>query len=143
MSRDRHTRFGVALEGQHNFRCTIPTRSNVFRHEAGVVIRIVGDTSSKTKVTNFQFAVGVDQKIAGLQIAMNNTCGMDVQQTAQELVNKVLKVRIGQGLAGADDLVKIRLHELLHNISDNRNKRRKNTVVNLKHIVKVVTGGLD
>lgn len=32
-------RFGVLLEGKHNLRSTVPSRGDVFGHEAGVLVR--------------------------------------------------------------------------------------------------------
>lgn len=43
---DTRTCFGVALEAQHDLRCTIPAGRHVFRHEAGILIRIYGEATS-------------------------------------------------------------------------------------------------
>lgn len=68
----RHTGFGVILETKHDFGCTIPSCCNVLGHITGILVYVVGETSGETKVANLQFAVGVDQQVAWLQISMQD-----------------------------------------------------------------------
>ena len=107
------TRFRVGLEAQHNLRSTIPARSNVFGHIPCILIRVLGEASSETEIANLQFAVGIDQQIAWLQISMEHVGRVDVLQSTENLIDEGLEVRIGKWLSGANDSSQIAFHQLL------------------------------
>jgi hypothetical protein len=108
----RLTSFGVALEAQHNLRGTIPSRSNIFSHVSGILLRVYAEASSQTKVTNLELAVRVYKQVSGLKIAVEDIGGVDVLQTAQDLVDEGLEVGVCKGLARADDGCQVAFHEL-------------------------------
>lgn len=67
--------------------------------------RLVGvgrDASCQAKVADFELAVGIHQQIAWLQIAMEDIGGVDVLQTAKDLVDEGLEMSIGKGLTRSD-----------------------------------------
>lgn len=103
---------GVALEAQHNFWCTVPPRSHVFRHVSSVLLGVNGETTRETEIANLELAVGVDEEVTGLQVAVKDIGGVDVLETAEDLVDERLEVCVGQRLARSDDGGKIALHEL-------------------------------
>ena len=47
---------------------------------------------------------------------MQHRGGVDVLEAAQDLVDEVLEVVISQGLGGADDLVQVRIHQLIDDV---------------------------
>ena len=93
------TGFGVALEAEHNLRGAIPARGYVFSHEASVFVWIYREAAGETKVTDFELTVCVHEKIAGLEISMQDVGRVDIFQTAEDLIDERLEVRVGQGLA--------------------------------------------
>lgn len=105
------TSFGVALEAEHDFGSAVPTGSHVFCHVACVLFWVLGEASGETEVADLELAIGVDEKIAGFEISMKDIGGVNVFETAENLVDEGLEVRIGQWLARADDSRKIALHE--------------------------------
>ena len=107
---------GVLLEGQHDFGSTIPASGNVFRHEARVVL-LRRCRAGQTKIANLEIAVGIQQEVGGLQVAMEHVGRVHRFQSAQRLVDEVLAVVIRKILC-ADDAVHIRLHEFLSKMSD-------------------------
>ena len=68
----RHTGFGIALKAEHDLRRSVPPCGNILGHETGVLIRICGEASCKTKITNLELAVRIDEKITRLQIPVEN-----------------------------------------------------------------------
>ena len=60
------TGFRVALEAKHNLGRTVPSGGHVFRHVSCILLRVDGEATSKTKVANLEFAVGIDQQVSGL-----------------------------------------------------------------------------
>ena len=111
------TSFGVTLEAQHDLRCTVPSRCNVFRHISSILLWVNRESSSQSKIANLQFAVGIDQEISGLQVAMKDIRRVDIFQSAQDLVDERLEMCIGEGLAGSNDGSKIAFHKLCIRIS--------------------------
>jgi len=101
--RGSHTGFGVALEAQHDLRCPIPSCRDILGHVAGVLLWIDREATGETEVTNLELAVGIDEEVARLQITVQHVGGVDVLETAEDLVNEGLEMRIGQGLTGADN----------------------------------------
>lgn len=108
---DERTRFGVALEAQHDFWSTIPSCRNILGHIASILLWVNRESTSQTKVTNLQLAIRVDQQVTGLQITVQDIRGVNILQTAQDLINEGLEVRIGQGLARTDDSGQITFHQ--------------------------------
>ena len=68
----------VFLPCKHNLRRAIVSGGDISRH-----LRILNP--SQAKVTDLQVAVFIDQDIAGLQIAVDDTCGMNVFETSLRL----------------------------------------------------------
>lgn len=104
-------RLGVLLERQHDLWCTIPARSNIFRHEARVVF-LRGGGTGQAEVADFQIAVRIEKEIGGFEVTVKNVGGMHGLQGAEGLVDEVLAVVVGE-ILGSNDTVHVRLHELL------------------------------
>ena len=68
--------------------------------------------ASQTEVADFEVAVLVEQEVAGLEVAVDDVGGVDVEAAAEELVHKVLAVIVRQVLARVDDSVHVGLHEV-------------------------------
>ena len=64
------TGFRIALEAQHDLRRSVPSRRNVFSHIPSILLRVYAETSCETEVANLQLAIGVNEQVAGLQVAM-------------------------------------------------------------------------
>jgi hypothetical protein len=103
----------VLLECKHNFRGTVPSRSDVFCHETRVVLGRRG-RSCETKVADLQIAVGVQKQVGGLEIAVEDVRRVHGFECAQRLVDEVLTVVVGQLLC-ADNTVHVGFHEFLWN----------------------------
>lgn len=73
----------VLLPGEHDFWSSVVSRRNITSH-----LRVLN--TGKTKVANLQIAVLVDQDVAGLQITVDNTGGMDVFQSSLEILSVVI-----------------------------------------------------
>lgn len=115
---DGRTGFGVTLEAQHDFRSTVPSRSDVFGHVTSIFFRVHGETSGKTKITDLEFAISVNEEISWLQISVKHIGGVNVLETAQNLVDEGLEMRVGKGLSGSNDGGQIALHEFYSTISN-------------------------
>ena len=74
----KHTSFCVALEAQHDFRGAIPPSRHIFRHVAGILLRVDREASGKTEIANLELAVGVDKQVAGFEISVQHIGGVDV-----------------------------------------------------------------
>jgi len=68
---------GVVGETKHDFRRTVPSGGDIFRHETlvsgslrGTATR--GVSSRESKVTNLELTVGIDQEVSWLEIAMKD-----------------------------------------------------------------------
>mmetsp|Transcript_6853 Transcript_6853/g.12421 ORF Transcript_6853/g.12421 Transcript_6853/m.12421 type:complete len:232 (-) Transcript_6853:220-915(-) len=68
------------------------------------------------KVAQFDVAVFGQKDVLGLQVAVEHLRRVDELQTAQNLVDEVLAVVVRQRLSGADDLVQIGVHQLIHHV---------------------------
>ena len=83
---------------EDNFGGSVPARRNVicqrciWSHEGAYV------GAGQTKVTNFEIAVRVYQQVARFQIAMQNATGVNVFETAQDLVEEKLDVLVAECL---------------------------------------------
>jgi hypothetical protein len=106
------TGFCVALEAQHDLGGAVPSRRDVLGHVPRILLRVHGETPGETKIANLELAVGIDEQVAGLEIAVQDVGRVDVFETAQDLVDEGLEMRVGEGLAGADNGGQIALHEL-------------------------------
>lgn len=110
----RHTGFCVLCKTEHDLGSAVPSSSNVLGLEAsGNIVGLVAEATGKTEIANLQLAVGIDEQVAGLEIAVQYVGRMDVLEPAENLVDEGLEVGVGQGLATADDSCKITLHEFL------------------------------
>lgn len=112
IKRLRLTGFGVALKAQHDLGCAVPSRGDVFRHVSGVFFRIDGETSGETKVADLQFAICVDQQVTRLQVSMEDIGRVNILQSAQDLIDEGLEMRVRQRLTRSDDRRQITLHQL-------------------------------
>jgi hypothetical protein len=105
------TGFGVALEGKHNFRGSVPPCGNVFSHVSCIFFRVDAEASRKTEVADFEFAIGVHEQVTGLEIAMQYISAVYVFQPTENLVDEGLEVSIGQRLTRANNGSEITFHE--------------------------------
>lgn len=106
---------GILLEREHDFRSTVPSSGDVFGHEAGIVLGRSGRTC-ESKVADFEIAIGIQKKIRGLEVTMEDVCGVHGLQGTESLVNEVLAMVVRE-LLSSNDTVHIRLHEFLHYVS--------------------------
>jgi hypothetical protein len=100
------------LKAKHDLRRSVPARRNIFCHVSRILFRIIREASRETEVTDLELAVGVDQKVTGLQVSMEDVGGVDILETAEDLVDEGLEVSIGQWLPRSDDGRKIAFHQL-------------------------------
>ena len=70
----------VLLPCEHDFWGSVVSCGDIARH-----LRVLN--SREPKVADFKIAVLVDQDIARFQVAVDNSCGMDVFEATLELVN--------------------------------------------------------
>jgi hypothetical protein len=98
-----HTSFRVALEAQHDLWCSVPSRCNVLRHVARILIRVDAETSRQTEIANLELTVGINQQVARFEIAMQHICAVDVLKTTQNLIDEGLEMGVCERLAGTDD----------------------------------------
>ena len=99
------------MEAQHDLRSAVPSRSNVFSHVPRILFWIDGKSSRETEITDLQLTVRVHEQVSGLQVSVENVGGVDVFQTAEDLVDEGLEVCVGEGLTGSDDCCEIAFHE--------------------------------
>lgn len=67
----RHTGFCVLCETEHNLGSSVPSCSNVLGLEASSnVVGLIAEATSETEVANLQLAVGIDEQVAGFEIAV-------------------------------------------------------------------------
>ena len=71
--------------------------------------------AGKPKVTNLQITSGVQKKVAGLEVPVEDIGGVDVLEAAKNLIEKVADMVIAQPL-GLQQLVEICLHETLDDV---------------------------
>jgi hypothetical protein len=76
---------------------SIPPRDHVLRHEV-----LLSGRARQAKVADLEVAVGVQEEVAGLQVAVQDVGGVDVLEAAQQLVEEVLR---GEGVSGVKDWV--------------------------------------
>ena len=105
--------FCVFLEGQHDFRRTVPASRHVFRHEARVVVGR-RRRSGQTKVADFQITVGVEQEVRRFQVSVQDISRVHGFERTQRLVDEVLAVVVGEVLS-TDNTMHVGFHQFLHN----------------------------
>ena len=69
------------------------------------------------KVTHLEITRGVEQQVAGLEVAVQHVGRVDVLEAAQDLVEEVAHVVVAQ-LLRLEQLVHVRLHQALHDVAD-------------------------
>lgn len=112
-ARVRHTGFCVLCETEHDLRSSVPSCSDILGLEASSnIVGLVAEATGETEVANLQFAVGIDEQVAGLEIAVQDVGRVDILEAAEDLVDKGLEVGVGQRLATADDGSQVTLHKL-------------------------------
>jgi len=107
-----HTSFRITLKRQHNLRRTVPSGGHVLGHIPRILFRIITIPPGEPKITNLEFAICVDEKISGFEVTVQDVCGVDVFEAAEDLVDEGLVVGVSEGLTGADDSVQVCLKEL-------------------------------
>ena len=105
---------------KHDFRRSVPPSDNVFRQERplrGIPHLIaVQNAPRQAEVADLQIAIGVDQQVRWLQIAMQHVGRVDELDRPQHLIYEVLDVIEAQALLGVDDAVQIGLHQLADDV---------------------------
>lgn len=115
-------RGAIVGKAQHDLGCTVPPRSDIFRHESSAtsglgrggtrVLTWRSVATRKAKVTDLQLAVCVEQDIAGFEVTVKDVGRVDVLETAKRLIHKALEMSIRERLSGTNNSVKVCLHEL-------------------------------
>mmetsp|Transcript_105847 Transcript_105847/g.294711 ORF Transcript_105847/g.294711 Transcript_105847/m.294711 type:complete len:430 (+) Transcript_105847:189-1478(+) len=90
-------------------RRAVPARDDVLGQLA---LRLGGDAAREAEVADGQVAVAVDQQVGRLEVAVQHAGAVHVLEAAQDLVEEVLRVAVGETLAAADDAVQVALVEL-------------------------------
>jgi virulence-associated protein VapD len=98
---------------QNDFRSSVPSRNYIFS-ECGSGLFV---SSSQTKVTNLEVAVFVEQKVAWLEISVDDIRAVDVKTSSKQLVHEVLRVVVGQILARVDDSMHVGLHQVCDDVN--------------------------
>jgi hypothetical protein len=111
------TGFCVTLEAQHDLWRSVPPSGDIFGHVTRILLRVHGKASSETKIADLQFAIGVNEKVTRFQVSMQDIGGVNVLQTAENLVDEGLKVGISKRLPRSNDGGQIALHELYDDVS--------------------------
>jgi len=97
----------IVSEAQHDLRSAVPSGGDILGHKA-LISSNLGRPSSrsispgKTKIADFELAVGIDKKIPWFQVAVENVRRMNVLESAKCLIDKRLEVGIRKGLSGAN-----------------------------------------
>ena len=100
-----HQKFGGSIVLSHYF----------LRHVA-VAVRLLD--SRQPEITDFEHTVTIDQKVARLDIPMEDASRVQVLQAAKDLVEENLDMICGQWLRRHDYFVEIALHQFRDDISD-------------------------
>ena len=72
---------------------------------------------------HFEVTGGVDEQVGGLEVTVQHVGGVDVLEPSQDLVQEVADVVVAQVL-GLQQLVQVRLHQVLHNVAGERAQSR-------------------
>ena len=75
----------VFLPCEHNFRCAVVAGGNVSGH-LGVLY------TGQAEIADLQIAVLVDKDVAGLQVTVNDTGGVNIFQTTLSSVSRISQV---------------------------------------------------
>lgn len=75
------------------------------------IVLFFGDGSGESEVSDFDFALGVDEEVGWFEIPVDELSGVDVLEAFEELVDDVLGVD-GSEEFGPDDPVEVCFHEL-------------------------------
>lgn len=71
---------GIHLERKHDFRCTVPPRSHVLRHQPSRLLPIrrngVLHAPREPEIAYFEIAVGVQEEIGGFEISVDDVCAV-------------------------------------------------------------------
>ena len=79
-----HVNLGIIfLPSEHDFGSAVVSGRDIARH-----LRVL--YPRETKITDLEIAVLIDEDVAGLQVAVDDTGGMHVFEPAQDLVEEVL-----------------------------------------------------
>jgi len=84
----------VVCEAQHDLRSSVPPSGDVLRHESLVASGLGwrgsssrrGITASQPEIADLEFAVGIDEQIAGLQVSVEDIGRVNVLETAECLI---------------------------------------------------------
>ena len=82
----------AAVEAAAELGCTIPPRGDVVAPVCGGWF--IDKGPSKSKVTDLELAVGINEDVLGLQVAMEDPSLMDKGQTSEELVEEDLRGKV-------------------------------------------------
>ena len=95
-------RGGVALVLDEELRCAVPARHDVLG-EAEVLLLLGGvDRAREAEVADLQVAVLVHQQVARLQVTVEHMRSVDSVHAAEDLVEEVLEVLVGEGAAWSE-----------------------------------------
>mmetsp|Transcript_39239 Transcript_39239/g.103439 ORF Transcript_39239/g.103439 Transcript_39239/m.103439 type:complete len:321 (-) Transcript_39239:246-1208(-) len=125
---------GGVLDQQ--LRCAVPARDYIFRKllRDGIV-----HTTGQPEIANFEVAILVDEQVVRLQVAMEHLGRVDGFEAAQDLVNEVLDVVVGERLLGVDDVVQVSVHQLENKVNVlpliNLARRRQHDVAQVEDVL--------
>lgn len=91
---------GVLCGAQENFRGPIPAGGHVLRQNSVVLRLILQNRSREAEVRDLHVAVGVEEDVGRLQVAMDDFRRMDVLQGLEDLVDYVARGLIGRSTVG-------------------------------------------
>jgi len=106
----------VLLLREDDFGGAVPARGDVVGelrrrgHEVGDV------GAGEAEIADFQVAVAVNQQVARFQVPVQDTCGVQVLQAAEDLIGEESDVLFGEGLVRLDNLGQIGLHQVSNHI---------------------------
>mmetsp|Transcript_603 Transcript_603/g.2296 ORF Transcript_603/g.2296 Transcript_603/m.2296 type:complete len:371 (+) Transcript_603:176-1288(+) len=102
--------FGVRRGAQQNLWGAVPARGDVIcQNWVRGVIDHLDDAARQAEVANLHLAVGVEEDVRGLDVAVQHCTAVHVLQGLEKLVDDVLFVNILEDV-GADDSVQVGLH---------------------------------
>mmetsp|Transcript_69371 Transcript_69371/g.187542 ORF Transcript_69371/g.187542 Transcript_69371/m.187542 type:complete len:334 (-) Transcript_69371:17-1018(-) len=102
--------FSVRGGAEEQLGGAVPARGDVVReHRVRARVALLSDAAREPKIADLHLAVGVQQDVRGLDVAMEHLARVHVLQRLQQLVDDVLLVNVLQDV-GTDDGVQIRLH---------------------------------
>lgn len=101
---------------ENHFRSSIPARCDVVGERGLRGHQRVNIGARQSKVANFEVAVAVDEQVAGLQVAMEDTARVDVLKASQNLVQEELNVLVAEHLIGFNDLSQVGFHQVRHDV---------------------------